>query len=248
MSLSTATPPVRRQLTLHSLAFVAGLSSIFIALGFSAGFVSQFLFDFGDPLRIGAGVLLTLLGLIMLRILPVPWLQRDLRVHMARKPSGYFGSGVVGVAFAAGWTPCIGPILAGILVIAGGTGSPLAGGMLLAAYAAGFAVPFLIAAQVLPAIKAVSRHSGTIEKIGGVLLIAVGILLLTNSVALLSPYLASLGSLEGALAATEPTFALSFVAGMLSFMSPCVLPILPSFLGYLTGLSASDLYAASNSS
>lgn len=231
----------RLQLTLHSLAFVAGLSAVFVALGYSAGLVSAWLFDYGGVLRIVAGGFLVLMGLLMLGLLPLPALKRDVRVHLARKPTGYLGSALVGVAFAAGWTPCIGPILGGILALAGSGGSASQGGLLLGAYALGFSVPFLLAAQMLTQWRALNRYAGILEKIGGVLLVAVGVLLLTNAVNALSPYLASLGSLEGLLDATTPTFGLAFVAGALSFLSPCVLPILPSFLAYLTGLNAKDL-------
>jgi cytochrome c-type biogenesis protein len=243
---SHGTPPergsVRWQVTIHSLAFVAGLSAVFIALGFSAGFVSNLLFDFGDTLQITAGIFLLLMGLLMLRVLPLPFLQREVRLHLARKPSGYLGSVMVGVAFAAGWTPCIGPILASILAVAGTSGTALQGGALLGAYSLGFAVPFLLMAQALSAWRGLRKYVGLIEKIGGVLLILVGVVLLSNGINVLSPYLASLGSLETVLlAGTEPSFMLAFAAGALSFLSPCVLPILPSFLAYLTGINADRL-------
>ena len=232
---------MRLRVTLHSLAFLLGLSLVFVALGFSAGLVSDVLFDYGDTLRVVAGIFLIFMGAVMLRLVPLPFLQRDMRAHFSTKPAGYAGSTLVGVAFGAGWTPCIGPVLAGILALAGSSGSALQGGLLLGVYSLGFAVPFLIAAQFLTAFRSLNRYAGLIEKVGGVLLVAVGVLLLTNSVAALSPYLASLGSLENALAGSPPTLGLAFVAGGLSFLSPCVLPILPSFLAYLTGVNAEGL-------
>ncbi len=234
---------VRLRLTLHTLAFVLGLSTVFVALGFSAGLVSDVLFDFGDVIRIVAGALLVIMGIIMLRLIPIPFLQRDMRVHMQNKPTGYAGSALVGVAFAAGWTPCIGPILAGILSIAATTGGAAQGGLLLGVYALGFAVPFLLFAQILPAWKALRRYTGIIEKVGGVMLILVGLLLLTGAVNAFAPYLASLGSLEGAVlgGASTPTLGVAFLAGAVSFLSPCVLPILPSFLAYLTGMNVDQL-------
>jgi len=233
---------LRWSLTAHALAFVVGLSAVFVALGFSAGFVSSALFAFGTPLRVLAGSVLILMGLFTLRLLPLPFLQREARLHLSRKPSGYLGSALVGVAFAAGWTPCIGPILASILALAGTRGSALQGGALLGVYALGFAVPFLLAAQALPAWRKLGRFAGLLEKLGGVLLIVVGLVLVSNWITTLSPYLASLGSLETALlTGIEPSFVLAFVAGALSFLSPCVLPLLPSFLAYLTGLNAEQL-------
>ena len=242
--------PVRLHVTLHSLAFITGLTLVFVALGFSAGLVSDFLFNYGDLVRVIAGVFLVFFGLLMLHLIPIPFLQRDLRAHLTNKPSGYAGSALVGVAFGAGWTPCIGPILGGILFIAA-NGSAAQGSLLLFVYSIGFAVPFLIAAQALTAFRRLNRYVGIIEKAGGVMLIIVGVLLLSNAVSALSPYLASLGSLEGILGegfyvakgeSVPLTFyPLAVLAGALSFLSPCVLPILPSFMAYLTGVSADKL-------
>ena len=227
--------------TLHSLAFILGLTSVFVALGFSAGLVSDFLFRYGDGVRFAAGGFLIFFGLLMLRLIPIPFLQRDLRAHLSTKPAGYGGSVLVGVAFGAGWTPCIGPILSGILFMAA-YGSAAQGGFLLFVYSLGFAIPFLLAAQMLTAVRKLNKYVGIIEKIGGGLLIIVGVLLLTDTIAALSPYLANMGSLETILeTGSSPTLGLAFLAGALSFLSPCVLPILPSFLAYLTGMSADKL-------
>ncbi len=237
--------PLRLHLGLHTLAFVLGLSAVFVALGYSAGWVSDALFDYGRALRIGAGLLLIAMGAVMLRAVPLPWLARDLRVHLQTKPSGYAGSGLVGVAFAAGWTPCIGPILAGILAIAAAGADPLGGARLLGVYALGFAIPFLVLAQLLPAWNALRRHTRTIERIGAVALLVVGALLLTGSVETILRWLGPLAafSAETALldATSRPTLGLAFGAGALSFLSPCVLPILPSFLAYLTGMNVDAL-------
>jgi len=227
----------------HSLAFVVGLSATFIALGFSAGFVSDALFNFGGVLRVVTGLFLILMGLVTLHLLPLPFLERDRRVHLVRKPGGLVGSVLVGIAFAAGWTPCVGPILASILALAGSSGDASQGGWLLGSYALGFGVPFLLFAQLLPQLFSLWRHlrrfTGVLGRVGGVLLILVGVVLLLNWTGRFAPYLAGLGSLESVFfKSTEPSFILAFVAGALSFLSPCVLPILPSFLAYLTGLEA----------
>jgi cytochrome c-type biogenesis protein len=228
----------------HSLAFVLGLSTVFVALGFGAGFISNFLFDFGDLLQTVAGLVLIVMGLAMLRVLPIPWMQRDLRFHLASKPPGYAGSALVGVAFAAGWTPCVGPILAGILALAGSSGSAGEGALLLGVYALGFALPFLLFAQLLPLWRQLRRHGRLLERLGGVLLILVGLILVFGWVSRFAPYLAGLGSLESVLSrGAEPSLALAFTAGALSFLSPCVLPILPSFLAYLLGKNAAALAA-----
>lgn len=242
--LTKAGLSARAQLTLHSLAFVLGLSAVFVALGFGAGLISNFLFDYGHAVRLTAGGFLIFMGLVMLKVIPIAVFQRDLRLHMARKPAGFAGSVLVGVAFGAGWTPCIGPVLSGILVLASSTGQASQAALLLAAYSLGFAVPFLLAAQTLTSWRKLNRYTRVIERIGGVMLIVVGLVLLSNWFSYLAPYLASLGSLEGLLGDARPSFGIAFIAGALSFLSPCVLPILPSFLAYLTGLNADQLLAS----
>ena len=207
--------------------------------------MSNFLFDYGNIVRIVAGIFLIFLGIVMLRVLPIPFLQREFRLHMARKPGGYLGSVVVGVAFGAGWTPCIGPILGGILAIASTSGNAAQGGLLLAFYALGFALPFLLAAKTLTSWRKLNKYAGIVEKVGGILLILVGVVLLANWITFFTPYLSNLGSLESVLGENaEPTFFIAFLAGSLSFLSPCVLPILPSFLAYLTGMNAEQLLQA----
>lgn len=246
--MATLSPRARLRLRLtgHGLAFVLGLSTVFVALGFGAGFISRLLFDFGDALRLVAGAVLVLMGLTLLGVLSIPFLQREARLTLATKPAGYLGSALIGVAFAAGWTPCIGPILAGILALAGSSGSALAGGVLLGTYALGFAVPFLVLAQLLPWWRALRRYAHVLERVGGALLVLVGAALLLGWVNRLAPYLAGLGSLESVLPAfAGPSLALAFAAGALSFLSPCVLPILPSFLAYLLGQNAEALAALS---
>lgn len=243
-----ASPPgltlraLRWRITTHALAFLVGLSAVFVALGFGAGLVSEALFSYGGVIQIVAGSILVFMGALMLGLIRIPLLQRDVRPHLTRKPGGYLGSALVGVAFAAGWTPCVGPILASILTLAGASGSGSQGGLLLGTYALGFAVPFLLTAQALTAWRHLTRYTGVIEKVGGVLLVLVGVVILTGWIQGISVYLASLGSLETVLLSrTEPGFVLAFLAGTLSFASPCVLPVLPSFLAYLTGVSADQM-------
>ena len=250
--MSAAVARVRWQVFGHSSAFLLGVSMVFISFGIAGGLIGDFLFRFETTLRLTAGVFLVFFGLLMLRVIPLPLLQREFRAHLSHKPSGYAGSVLVGLAFGAGWSPCIGPILAGIITVASLPGSAWQGGVLLAVYSLGFAVPFLIIAQLLPFVRKLSRYVRLIERIGGVLLVLVGVLLLSNAVNAFAPYLASLGSLESLLGTPAISsnqvplllYPLAFAAGSLSFLSPCVLPILPSFLAYLTGVNAQQLIAA----
>lgn len=224
----------------HGFMFTAGLSLVFVALGFGAGLVGELFFVYDRALRIGAGVLLVAAGLVLAGVARVPFLMRDMRVRLARHPGGYFGSGVVGLAFGVGWTPCVGPILAGVLALASAGGDAARGALLLAAYAGGFALPFLVLAVLLPTRSLSARLGPRAERVAGFLLVATGALLLSGQLERIAPFLASLGSLEGALTGATPGLLVSAAAGTLSFLSPCVLPLLPAYLAFLTGVTAAD--------
>src|SRR5204862_7196385 len=134
---------------LHGLWFVAGFSLVFVLLGAAASAVGNLLRDYQVWLGRVGGVLLILFGIYLLGVLRPGFLMRERRIELARKPLGYFGSGVVGFTFGAVWTPCIGPILGGILTLAATqTGLPR-GAALLAAYALGLGVPSLVTANAL---------------------------------------------------------------------------------------------------
>src|SRR3989475_1237311 len=181
---------------LHGLWFVAGFSVVFVLLGAGASAVGNLLRDYQVWLGRVGGVLLILFGLYLLGILRPAFLMRERRIELARKPIGYFGSGVVGFTFGAAWTPCIGPILGGILTLAA-TQTGLARGVtLLAVYAAGLAVPFLVTALALDRFliwfQRFRPYIVWVDRIAGALLIVLGILLVTDNFTLLAGYLQSL--------------------------------------------------------
>ncbi len=160
---------------LHAVWFVAGFSLVFVLLGAGASAVGGLLRSYQVWLgRIG-GVLLILFGIYLLGILRPAFLMREWRIELARKPLGYFGSGVVGFTFGAAWTPCIGPILGGILTLAATQTGLGRGMMLLAVYALGLA-----------------RYIVWVDRIAGAMLIVLGILLVTDSFTLLAGYLRGL--------------------------------------------------------
>jgi cytochrome c-type biogenesis protein len=181
---------------LHGIWFVAGFSLVFILLGAAASAVGNLLRDYQVWVgRIG-GVLLILFGVYLLGILRPAFLVREWRVQLGRKPIGYFGSGVVGFTFGAAWTPCIGPILGGILTLAA-TQTGLARGItLLAAYSLGLAVPFLLTALALDRFlvwfQRFRPYIVWVDRIAGAMLIVLGILLVTDSFTLLAGYLRGL--------------------------------------------------------
>lgn len=182
-----------RRVLLNALFFVLGFSVVFIALGASATIVYQFLTDYMYIISKIAGVFLIILGIHFLGLFKIRWLNYEKRFHMGTKQLGIAGSFFVGFAFAFGWTPCIGPILAGILVIAAAEETVLRGIILLAFYSAGLAVPFLLTAVAFNGFISVSgrikKHFRIVEIIGGAFLIIIGLLIFTNSLGYISGYL-----------------------------------------------------------
>lgn len=177
-----------------ALLFVAGFSLIFIALGASASVLGHFLREYRDVVDKIAGILVFAFGFFMLGIVKLPWLYGEARFDMGRARN--FGRGaalVMGMAFAAGWTPCVGPILGSILALAGTSGSVAQGALLLLAYSLGLGLPFLAVAllfgRVGPVLRWLNRHSLIINRIAGVLLMVVGVLIFTGKLGVISAWL-----------------------------------------------------------
>jgi cytochrome c-type biogenesis protein len=174
----------RRDIFLAAILFVLGFSSVFVALGATASFFGQILRSHIAALSFIAGIAIILMGLHFLGVFRFAFLYREKRVEVA-KPLGLWGAYVMGLAFAFGWTPCIGPILAAILAIAASEQTAWRGAGLLAIYSLGLGVPFLLAAVALePFVNFLKRfraHFGTVERIVGVLLIATGVGFLTGT-------------------------------------------------------------------
>jgi len=180
-----------RMLTLiNSLFFILGFSLVFISLGASSSAVGRLFVNSQDWIRIIGGVVIIFFGLFVAGFFQANILQRVKRFHFRGKPAGYLGSVVVGTAFAAGWTPCIGPILGTILLYASAQGSTLYGVKLLSMYSLGLAIPFLFASlafnSFLSYSKKIRKYMRFIMLASGILLVAFGILLLTNKLTLLT--------------------------------------------------------------
>ncbi|MGE0231303.1 MAG: cytochrome c biogenesis CcdA family protein [Flavobacteriaceae bacterium] len=167
-----------------ALAFVAGFTTVFVALGASASVVGGLLARYIDIFAIVAGVLIIVMGLHFLGVFRISLLNREARVQLRDKPAGLLGAYLIGLAFAFGWTPCIGPVLAAILSVAASADTLARGAGLLAVYSLGLGVPFLLAAVFAGAflrfMTRFRRHLGTVEKIMGALLVVTGILFLTG--------------------------------------------------------------------
>ncbi len=189
----------RRAVMLNSLAFNAGLSLIFLLLGAAAGAVGAALLT-NRWVRIVGGLVIIAFGLQLMGVLKIGALYRDTRKFSEGEPRGLLGSFVLGLAFAAGWTPCIGPILGGILGLAATSGGWQSGLVLSAFYAAGLAVPFLLTGlginKFLGFYGKFRRHLHKVEVVSGVLLIVIGVLVATNMVTRLASVAVNLPSLE----------------------------------------------------
>ena len=187
-----------RYLTItNSLAFILGFSTVFIALGASSSAVGKFMFEYQEWIRIGGGILIIVFGLFVAGFLKMDFLMRDKKVHLSGKPAGYVGTFLVGMTFAAGWTPCIGPILGTILLYASSQGSAFYGFKLLAVYSLGLALPFFISSLAINSFlsysKKLMRYMRVIMIVSGLLLILFGILLLTNRVREFTGFLPDFG-------------------------------------------------------
>jgi cytochrome c-type biogenesis protein len=183
-----------RAVLIPSLLFVAGFSVIFIGLGASASVLGGFLLEYRALLVRIAGVVVFVFGFFMLGIIKVPWLYGEARFEMGKtRRYGQAAAFVMGMAFAFGWTPCVGPILGSILVVAGGTGSVLQGILLLAAYSLGLGLPFIIVAlafgKLSTTLSWLNKHSLTINRVAGVLLMIVGVLIFTGQMGILGSWL-----------------------------------------------------------
>jgi cytochrome c-type biogenesis protein len=183
----------RRITLVHSLLFVTGFTLIFLALGATATVLGRVLFVYRDWVGRVGGVLVIVLGLYLLGVFQLGALARERRVHVAEKPLGYLGTVLVGMAFAAGWTPCIGPILGGVLTYTASSADLERGLVLLLAYSLGLAVPFLLSALMIDRFMAAfRRHRGAlvwVSRVSGALLVVVGVLMLTGSMTVLSAML-----------------------------------------------------------
>lgn len=168
----------------NSLFFILGFSLIFIALGASSSLIGRYLASFQDWIRIIGGIIIIFFGLFVAGFLQFNFLQQEKRVHLRGKPVGYFGSTIVGTAFAAGWTPCIGPILGTILLYASAQGSTMYGVKLLSMYSLGLAIPFLFASlafnSFLSYSKKIRKYMRVVMVLSGILLVLFGVLLLTD--------------------------------------------------------------------
>ena len=180
----SATAQARRRVVLAALFFVLGLSTVFILLGFTASSFGRLFLSNQDWIVSGAGVLVMVFGAHFLGVIRIGLLDREARIEGGDRGGSAFGAYILGLAFAFGWTPCLGPILGTILALAADTATPAKGVILLATYAAGLGIPFVLVAVFFPSLKGLmgwmKRHMMRIERIMGVLLWTVGLMMVTG--------------------------------------------------------------------
>ncbi len=175
---------VRKKVVFSTIAYVCGFSLVFILLGASASILGSFMEKYSGYVRIGGGVLIILLGVHLTGIIRFGKLDVERRVHLQKKPLHFFGTFLVGMAFAAGWSPCIGPLLGSILIIAGSQDTVTEGILLLATYSAGMALPFILMSLfihlLLKFIRKANKALKYLTPAAGILLIVVGLALITD--------------------------------------------------------------------
>ncbi len=180
---------VRQQTVIHSLLFIAGFTCVFVILGASASFLGDFLSEHKTAIRRIGGLLIVVFGIHVSGLFDIGVLLGEKKLTLHRKPAGYLGSFLVGIVFAAGWTPCIGPILATILAVAATEGR---GVWLLLTYSMGLAIPFFLAALAMHSFliffRRFKRHIRMLEVITGLMMVVVGALIFTNYLAVISRY------------------------------------------------------------
>jgi cytochrome c-type biogenesis protein len=232
----------------HALLFVLGFSLVFIVgWGGAATVAGQIFRDYKREIAQFGGIVVILFGIYNLGILRIPWLAYDTRPEWnVKREGGLLSSTFMGVFFAAGWTPCIGTTLGAILTMGFSQESSAQAMLLSSGYALGLGIPFLIIGAGVDRashfVRRFRRHVRKVQIASGLLLIVIGVMLLTNQMTLIAIWAQRNGlyldvPLGGA---SAPTYIIAVLAGLISFLSPCVLPLVPAYVGYLTGHMAND--------
>ena len=181
---------IRKKVFLSTIFFVSGFSLVFILMGASASYLGGLMYKYRELIRIIGGILIVLMGVHLTGIIHFRGLDFEKRINMEKKPLHFFGTFIVGMAFGAGWSPCIGPLLGSIIIIAGSQETVWQGIVLLAIYSAGLAIPFIIMSVfinfLLIFIKKASRVLQYVNTVAGILLIIVGLILVTNKLYVLT--------------------------------------------------------------
>jgi cytochrome c-type biogenesis protein len=229
---------------LHAALFVLGFSTVFVVgWGGAATLLGQLFYAYKDVLTYIGGALVILFGLSTLGLLKIPWLNYDTRPQWSRgERGGLVSSGLMGMFFAAGWAPCIGTTLGAILTLGLSQQTSGQAMVLSSGYALGLGLPFLAMGLMLDratsVVRRLGRHMRAVEIVSGVFLLLIGALMVTNRLTYFAIWAQANGlylDLTASSGAATPSYLIAMAAGLLSFLSPCVLPLVPAYLGYLSG-------------
>ncbi len=232
----------RTLIFLNSVFFVLGFTIVFSVVGvLLQTALSGVALNVVNTLRTVGGIIITLFGILLIASLKyrIPFLSSEHKIKIRRFSNSYITSFVFGLAFAIGWTPCVGFILGAIYTLS--ATSPGLGFLLLLSYSLGIGIPFLLAGLFTSRVAAFLEKSQRILRyfniIGGLLLMAIGLLVLFNYLGIISSFfMTDAIAVEGQL-----NFLIAFIAGIVTFISPCILPLLPAFFSYMAGTTANEL-------
>ena len=231
----------RGYILFHALAFVFGFSLIFvIGWGGATTILGQLFVTYKDWIARIGGVVLVIFGLATMEIIHIPWFYMDTRHQFKGKTGTFWGSIGMGIFFAAGWSPCIGATLGAILTLGFSSDTVGQAMRLSMGYSIGLGIPFLILAllvnQAVPLVRKLGNHLKTFQIISGILIIVIGILMITSQMTVIARWALQNGLyLDFQSGSGVPSMITALIAGALSFLSPCVFPLVPAYLGYLSG-------------
>ena len=233
--------PRRWDVFAHALLFVLGFSLIFVVgWGGAVTVLGQLFGEYKFLLGRVGGVIVILFGLATLDIIRIPWFYADTRTQYAGRRGTYGGSALMGIFFAAGWSPCIGATLGAILTLGMSQQTVGQAMWLTSGYSLGLGIPFLILALGLERatgwVRRMRRYQRAFQIVSGVFILIIGFMLLTNTMTRISIWALQNGLyIDFSTYTAAPTYFTAILAGLLSFLSPCVLPLVPAYLGYLSG-------------
>lgn len=238
LSLSTAG---RLNILLHALLFVLGFTIVFVVgWGGATTLLGSVFFQYKDWIARIGGAVLIVFGLATMDVIRIPWFYMDTRPEFHGKTGTYTGSMAMGLFFAAGWSPCVGATLGAILTLGLSQDSVGQAMILSSGYSLGLGIPFLLLAlgmdRAIGWVRKLRKHLRTFQIISGALIISIGVLLFTGSMTWIAIWSQRSGLyLDLPTQGGVPSYLVAMAAGVLSFLSPCVLPLVPAYLGYLSG-------------
>lgn len=228
----------------NTIFFILGFTAIFVLLGAGASTFSFMLNQYRNLISVIGGIIVIIFSIQIMGLFNIPFLNFERRTFLRKRPRGIIGAFIIGITFAAAWTPCIGPILSSILILAATKDTAIRGIILLTAYSFGLGIPFLFAVAAYSYFISLSdfmkRHFKTIKLLSGLLLLGIGLILILGQFSRLSQFLAVIPGVS-LIDGDNLSILIAAAAGLVSFISPCVLPLIPTYLTFITGVSVTEI-------